>query len=355
MKLLIVSNMGAKPSAPFQGVFVDKQVQKLQKKCIDLSYFNMYWNGDDILHKVFKYPFFYLSFIFKYILSFKRIDVIHVHYYYPTVLCALLYKFFRNYKVKVIVTCHGSDVYAYSSPSFIYRQSSKFVDYWLFTSALLQKSFFKNVKESSILSAGYDDDAYFLDNEHRCKEIDFLLVASLDFNKGLDRFFHLVKAFPQHNFALVGKGPLLSDVNNVVNECCNLQYLGGLTAEQLAIIYQKSKYLLSLSRNESFGLVITEAAACGVPCIGTETDGSIEQLPKNKFIIKQKNKTENDVLADLENITLYANSMSENEYINMSESAVENSKKYALSEVVRRLVQLYNSLGLNVKERSDVQ
>ena len=78
MKVLILSNMSFKQSAPMQGVFVDNQVDRLNKKDLDLDYCKMKWNTDSFLCRALKYPAFLMQFIFQCVFRFKCYDVIHV-------------------------------------------------------------------------------------------------------------------------------------------------------------------------------------------------------------------------------------------------------------------------------------
>ena len=102
-----------------------------------------------------------MRFFTKYILSAERYDIIHIHYYFPTIICAVLYRFLRNSKIQIIVTCHGSDVYSFSPPNYLYKKLSKYVSFWLFTSSQLIEKFYRQVEHSAVICAGYDD--YLMD------------------------------------------------------------------------------------------------------------------------------------------------------------------------------------------------
>ena len=52
--------------------------------------------------------------------------------------------------------------------------------------------------------------------------------------------------------------------------------------ENVAELYSISDLKLLLSEKESFGLVLLEAMACGVPCIGTNTGGIPEVIEHEK-------------------------------------------------------------------------
>ena len=151
--ILIISNMGPKPAAPFQGKFVHNQVWALA--ALNPAYHYMRWHSDSLLNKWLKYPVFALDFLWRFVISRRRFDIVHVHYFYPTIWLALLYKALRNPKVKIVVTCHGSDIYLYQPPGKAYRWCAAKVDQWIFASKALARHFSLPVQqaEAAVLAA----------------------------------------------------------------------------------------------------------------------------------------------------------------------------------------------------------
>lgn len=352
MKILVVSNMGAKLSAPLLGNFVDQQVASLKANSLAISYFKMAWNGDSFFHKLLKYPLFFFKFIHTYIFSVEKFDIIHIHYYFPTIICAALYKVFRNKNVKVFVTCHGGDIYCYQPPSWTYKKLSYIVDHWLFTSQRLKERFYRRVSNADIVCAGYDDQVFNIDSVASDKSIDCLLVGNLDINKGLDRFIALVVAMPYVRFVVVGTGKFQAQLEQCALKNTNLTILGALSPKELAVIIKQSKCLLSLSRHESFGLVIAEANACGTPCIATQTDGSIEQLTDWPYLILQQDKDEVDIENQLKNKITELLNLDEVAYQALQNKAQHLAVAYSLSHITQVIKQLYLS---QPKERKYVQ
>lgn len=62
-----------------------------------------------------------------------------------------------------------------------------------------------------------------------------------------------------------------------------VQFLGAVPQEQLVPLYQKASLLLLPSRHESFGMVMTEAMACGTPAASIKGSGGPEEIIKNGF------------------------------------------------------------------------
>ncbi|MEI4548450.1 glycosyltransferase family 4 protein [Pseudoalteromonas spongiae] len=341
MNVLVVSNMGPKKSAPVLGLFVNNQVKRLKHDISNLDYFYMRWNGDSFFHRLFKYPFFFFSFFISVVLNPKKIDLIHIHYYYPTILSAWLYKLLRNKHVKVVVTCHGGDIYCYQSPSQTYKKLICIVDHWIFTSKRLQQSFYAQNISYSILSAGFDESIYFQKTDI-AKQYDVAFVGCLDHNKGTDRLEALVKACPEKSFIVIGMGPHLTRFLTLSKTYKNLTVTGALPADEVAKHLTQSRILISLSRNESFGLVMTEAMACGTPVIATKTHGSEEQLKGSAYLIEQSNESELiSAFIKALNSVLSAES---HEYQKLSENALAISNKYRLESICLEIEAIYRNL-----------
>ncbi|WDE03937.1 glycosyltransferase family 4 protein [Thalassomonas viridans] len=344
MNILIVSNMGPKPSAPLQGQFVDKQVERLRQNLADIDYFYLSWNGDSTLHRVFKYPVYFFQFFMRYILSAKKVDIIHLHFYFPTILCGVFYKLLRNPRVKITVTCHGSDIYAYQPPGGAYRYLSRFVNHWFFTSNSLYKRFFQKLDNKTILSAGFDDEVFTFSQNEVNKQFDCLFIGTLDHNKGVDRLITLTANMPDVRFGVVGTGGLSEQLQQCANKYKNLTLLGSKPPAELANIVKASRFLISLSRNESFGLVIAEAHACGIPCIATETDGSLEQLENSPYLIAQRNIDEEALIEQVMGKIKQALNLAISDYQDLQVKAVERAGKYSLSNVISVIESRYKAL-----------
>lgn len=341
--VLIITNMGPKPSAPFQGQFVKNQMLALQKRQA-LAYFYMSWHNDGLLNRVLKYPVLFLRFFWSYILSFKSFDVIHVHFFYPTIWLALAYKYLRKPSVNIVVTCHGSDIYHYQPFSALYRWCCGAVDQWIFTSEKLQSKAFTTEPKAVVLSAGIAQvyaDASQLSRAD--KDIDLLYVGALDKNKGMDRLIALLPQVKDKKICVIGTGPYQAQFEQLTKDYPNLQLEAGQTAEQLKAFYQRSKCFLSLSRNESFGLVMTEAMACYTPVIATLTDGSAEQLGADSFwVIDQADEQllQQQLLKKIQQLL----SLSDSDYTALQHLGHQHAKDCLVDDVAAKIQILYQAL-----------
>jgi glycosyltransferase involved in cell wall biosynthesis len=175
------------------------------------------------------------------------------------------------------------------------------------------------------------------------KDIDLLYVGGLDKNKGMDRLIALLPELKDKAICVVGAGPYQAQFQLLTKDYPNLQLEVGRSAEQLKEFYQRSKCFLSLSRNESFGLVMTEAMACYTPVIATLTDGSAEQLGADSFwVIEQADEAllQQNLLKKIQQLL----SLSDSDYTALQQLGHQHAKDCLVDDVAAKIQQLYQSL-----------
>jgi len=82
-------------------------------------------------------------------------------------------------------------------------------------------------------------------------------------------------------FAMAGRGPLLDKMRQLAAECgiaARIDFPGFIAHDDVAGFMRKLDILVNCSRAESFGVVICEASACGLPVIATDVGGVRETL-----------------------------------------------------------------------------
>ncbi|MEW5681906.1 MAG: glycosyltransferase family 4 protein [Pseudomonadota bacterium] len=346
LNLLIVSNMGPKPSSPFQGKFVHNQVWALA--ALNPAYHYMRWHSDSRLNKVLKYPVFLLDFIWRFVLSRRRFDIIHVHFFYPTIYLALLYKGVRNRQVKIVVTCHGSDIYKYQPPGKLYRWCAAKVDQWIFASKALAQHFSLPVANKQVLPAGISELFRQADRlSYQDKSIDLLYVGSLDQNKGMDRLLALLPSLHDKKVVVAGSGPWLTRLQHAAQQFPNVLVVGPKDTAALKQLYCQARCFISLSRHEAFGLVMAEAMACYTPVIATDTDGAREQVQHgiNGLLVSQHGE-ETEVIARLSSALQQFFSLSEQQYQLLQQQGRSSAEQYLLGQVVTELQHVYQRVML---------
>lgn len=99
---------------------------------------------------------------------------------------------------------------------------------------------------------------------------------------------------PELNLLLVGGEENQSELRDYVKQNAlqnKVQFKGKCNAEELAVLFNQSKALILFSNYESFGVVIGEALACGLPVICSECGGQTNTLgPELGLKVPAKNE-----------------------------------------------------------------
>lgn len=172
----------------------------------------------------------------------------------------------------------------------------------------------------------------------------FITVCYLNNNKGLDTllnaFSQAYKGNPKVELVICGDGNEKKKLINLTNKLGiqqQVKFLGAVTREEVNVEMNKANCFVLPSRFETFGVVLIEALACGLPVISTKTCG-----PKD--IVNDSN----GILVDIDNVTQLANAMVKirkcgekysREYLR------ENcEKKYSEPIVIRNIKMLFEEV-----------
>lgn len=119
-------------------------------------------------------------------------------------------------------------------------------------------------------------------------ELNLISVGRVCYEKGFDRNLILAKLLKKHNidfkWYIVGGNYYTEVEEEIKNKYKKLKdnfVFTGFLKNPYNII-KKCDYLVLLSDNETWGLVLTEAKILGVPCIVTDFDVAYEQILDNK-------------------------------------------------------------------------
>lgn len=103
-----------------------------------------------------------------------------------------------------------------------------------------------------------------------------LYVGRVSKEKGLDNFLYVAKCFPEDAFAIVGDGPYRKEIE--VKRPKNVYLTGYMVGEELAKAYASSDVFLFPSETETYGQVVLEAMASGLPVIVSSKGASHEHV-----------------------------------------------------------------------------
>lgn len=106
-------------------------------------------------------------------------------------------------------------------------------------------------------------------------------------------YLNLEVSHPDLNLVIAGNGPFLSELKEILAECRNVVFLGAIPREELPRLYNAADFFVFPSVTDTFGMVILEAQACGLPVIVSNQGGPKEIiLPEQTgFVVKDQMRT----------------------------------------------------------------
>lgn len=311
-------------------------------------------------YSVFKYPPYDLALASKMAEVAKReqLDLLHVHYAIPHAICAFLAKQMVGDDLKIVTTLHGTDITVLGydqSLSDLIRFGIEASDKVTAVSNALANQTYELIQPNKTIETVYnfiDDrvyskkDAAHLKREYGIHEDEKVVIHVSNFRKvkrvqDVVYSFQLIQRQINSKLLLVGDGPEMTFVSKLVRELGitdKVLFLG--KQDNLEELYSLSDVMLLLSEKESFGLVLLEAMACGVPCIGTNTGGIPEVINEGQtgYLCE---------VGDIEKVSQRAIQLLSNEELHkkMSEHAVFTARQAFHSD---KIVSQYESIYYNL-------
>ncbi|MEK4548402.1 N-acetyl-alpha-D-glucosaminyl L-malate synthase BshA [Bacillus sp. FSL L8-0173] len=249
-------------------------------------------------YAVFKYPPYDLTLASKIaeVAARENLDIIHAHYALPHAVCAYLAKQMLKRDIGIVTTLHGTDITVLGyDPSLkdLIRFAIEASDRVTAVSTALAGETYDLIKPDKKIETIYnfiDERVYLKKSTESIKEKHGILpdekvvIHVSNFRKvkrvkDVIRVFRNIAAKTKAKLLLVGDGPEKCVAWQLV-EKYGLQDQVLLLGNQDRVeeLYSISDLKLLLSEKESFGLVLLEAMACGVPCIGTNIGGIPEVI-----------------------------------------------------------------------------
>ena len=124
-----------------------------------------------------------------------------------------------------------------------------------------------------------------------------LCVCRLAREKGLDRVVRIARDHPELRFLVVGTGPLADELRRIAPSTVRLA--GLLEGDALADTYAAADLFLHPASTETFGQVIQEAMASGLPVVGVRAGGAgwLVEQGRTGFLADPSAEGLGDVLA----------------------------------------------------------
>lgn len=168
---------------------------------------------------------------------------------------------------------------------FIYQRAEACIT----VSNTMKKEIRRNFKIQTVTVSGNGvNEKYYKEREALRKIYDASYLGRIDSSKGLDNLLHAWKIvsnkIPSATLVLIGGGPekVMERYRKMI-ENLNLDRNVVMTGfvwrdEEILAILKSSKIFVFPSLNESFGISVAEAMACGLPCIISNIAALIENF-----------------------------------------------------------------------------
>ena len=226
----------------------------------------------------------------------EKLDIVHVHYAIPHAVCAVLARSMSGENFGIVTTLHGTDISVLGEDSTL-AQAIKYgidcSDAVTAVSESLKQQTYELIDTTVQIDTIYNfvDENVFKPVDPRDLKQQFgispeekVIIHISNFRKIknlpdiVDSFMKIREQMPA-KLLLVGDGPEKHRVTDVVKASPykdDVLFLG--KQENITELFAISDLKLLLSEKESFGLVLLEAMACGVPGIGTAVGGIPEVI-----------------------------------------------------------------------------
>ncbi|KAF1679850.1 MULTISPECIES: N-acetyl-alpha-D-glucosaminyl L-malate synthase BshA [Bacillus] len=312
-------------------------------------------------YAVFKYPPYDLTLASKIaeVAERENLDIIHAHYALPHAVCAYLAKQMLKRHIGIVTTLHGTDITVLGyDPSLkdLIRFAIEASDRVTAVSSALAAETYDLIKPEKKIETIYnfiDERVYLKKNTASIKEKHGILpdekvvIHVSNFRKvkrvqDVIRVFRNIAGKTKAKLLLIGDGPEKSTACELVRQYgLENQVLMLGNQDRVEELYSISDLKLLLSEKESFGLVLLEAMACGVPCIGTNIGGIPEVIKNNEsgFLVD---------VGDVAAATACALSILEDEQLSkrFTKAAMEMLKnEFSSQKIVSQYEQIYADLA----------
>jgi len=289
--------------------------------------------------------FFFIKMFKDYIKKYGKPDIVHLHSFYSGNLAIYLKE---NHNIPYILTEHSSafarKILKHSEIEYakdVFRQSSYNIAVSFEFKKLLNNNFSTNF---DYIPNMIDSDFFDVFSKNKKKDFIFINVAFLNPNKKQPM---LIKAFYQAfqkkndvKLIIVGNGPEFDNLKKLIEELHMEKQIilyGRANREEIKKLYQQSNAFVLSSQYETFGVVVIEAMACGLPAISTKCGGPESIIVSDKLgLLTEINKK------DLKDKMLF---MYEN-YVNYDSSFIQNyvESNFSKKTITRKIINIYKKV-----------
>lgn len=284
----------------------------------------------------------------------EQLDILHVHYAIPHAVCAVLARDMSGQDIGIVTTLHGTDISVLGEDSTLapaIKYGINRSDAVTAVSEALKQQTYELIDTNAPIDTVYNfvDEQVFqpvdpgnLKQQFGIEPHEKVIIHVSNFRKiknlpDIVASFMKIREQMPAKLLLVGDGPEKNRVMEQVKACPyknDVLFLG--KQENITELFAMSDIKLLLSEKESFGLVLLEAMACGVPGIGTAIGGIPEVIEHgvNGYIVE---------LGDTQAVADYAIALLQDgeKLAQFSEAALQAVKTHFNAE---KIIQQYEDI-----------
>jgi glycosyltransferase involved in cell wall biosynthesis len=126
-----------------------------------------------------------------------------------------------------------------------------------------------------VLGKGYEREFFYPRPDRKENKTPILLyVGRVSREKNIEEFLNIDLPFKHHKI-VVGDGPIRLELGKKYPDVFFMGYKFG---EELGDLYRRADVFVFPSRNDTYGIVVLEAMACGTPVAAFDVDGARDQI-----------------------------------------------------------------------------
>ena len=176
------------------------------------------------------------------------------------------------------------------------------------------------------------------------KNKNIISVGRLDKVKGYNDLINIFNSIDNKEWTLniVGNGPEYDNLNNQIKKLGlkdNIKLLGFKNTDELNRLYKESSIYVMTSLEESFGLVLLEAASHGLPIISYSSALGAKEILKNDNGLLIDNRNEIEMINNLKD--LMSNIKLRKEY---QKKSLKISEEYSYNNIEKENIDFYKNI-----------
>lgn len=310
-----------------------------------------------------------LSFEAGRVISSFNPDIIHLHHPFVLSLPALMYA--ARLQIPNVLTLHTQyERYSYYVPAIPHNITSEAIRRIVFslagkvdiitTPSQSMKELINRygiTKEIVVIPNAIDIDIFRNKNKEQGEilkkelrlapdEIVILYVGRVSIEKDIDKIIKALAIIRDQNitnfqFIVVGEGTALEqmkDLADSLNLADKVKFTGAVSRELIKYYYQIADIFAFSSTSETFGIVIIEALASGLPILAVKAPGAVDIITDGFNGIL----AENDIANFAEHLSVLIQDKGLRQ--RLSKNAQQTAKKYCIDTVADRVLELYERL-----------